>query len=84
LRTVALVSSGIFWLSVPRSGVGVHRDHAVAAQRRERRAERRRHRRLAHPALEAQHRDLVAAQQRLVDPRGELAAADVGGALTPG
>ena len=62
-------------------GVGVHGDDAVAAQRGERRAEGGGHRGLADPALEAQHRDLVAAQQRLVDARGELAAADVGGAL---
>ena len=78
---MALVSSGIFWLSVPRSGLAS--TATTRSPRSEAKVAPRRggHRGLADAALEAQHRDLVAAQQRLVDPRGELAAADVGGAL---
>ena len=78
---MALVSSGIFWLSVPRSGLA-----STATTRSPRREanvapKRGRHRGLADTALQAQHRDLVAAEQRLVDPRGQLATADVGRAL---
>src|SRR5690606_39839341 len=52
--------------------VRVHRDDPVASQRRERRAQRRGRRGLADAALEAEHRDLVAPAQRLVDPRDQL------------
>src|SRR3712207_7100757 len=55
--------------------------HAVAAQGGERGAQRGRHRGLADAALQAEQGDLVAAEQRRVDPGDELPAVDVRGAL---
>lgn len=63
-------------------GVGVHRDHPVAPDRGQRRTERRGDGGLADPALEAEHRDLIAPLQRMVDVRDEVAAVGVLGAFT--
>ena len=80
-RTVAVVSSGTFWLSVPRSGLAS--TATTRSPRREANVEPSVTVAvvLPTPALQAQHGDLVAAGQRLVDPGDQLPAPDVGRAL---
>ncbi len=66
----------------PEVGVGVDSDHAVAAQRRERRSEPDRGRRLPDAALQGQERNSIVPLDRLPDPVEECGVTSLPGRLT--